>query len=213
MEQYFVFRIGKSDASVVRQAKLASDFEQITSWARHARYADVETAMNQARTPPVVSGMGVGTIFSIRRAFRKNVFCHFAARRPIFNYWSSRAITFSYNKNSGMHEQCRLVLACCLTYCNAVLVSCHAVYVFVQQADWTMPIDYQNDLGLTLLHVAAQNGNKRIAKLCLRKGADVNKRNNNGQVGNNGEMYNLNFKPSIYHFYHGYKNTKTTFPK
>ncbi|CAM9903315.1 unnamed protein product, partial [Hapterophycus canaliculatus] len=78
-----------------RQAKLAGDFEQITSWARHARYADVETAMNQA--------------------------------------------------------------------------------------DWTMPIDYQNDLGLTLLHVAAQNGNKRIAKLCLRKGADVNKRNNNGQ--------------------------------
>lgn len=46
-----------------------------------------------------------------------------------------------------------------------------------------MPIDYQNDLGVTLLHVAAQNGNKRIAKLCLRKGADVNKRNNNGQVG------------------------------
>ncbi|CAN0457810.1 unnamed protein product, partial [Ectocarpus sp. 8 AP-2014] len=80
-------------------AKLASDFEQITSWARHARYADVETAMNQARA-----------------------------------------------------------------------------------ADWTMPIDYQNDLGVTLLHVAAQNGNKRIAKLCLRKGADVNKRNNNGQT-------------------------------
>lgn len=50
-----------------------------------------------------------------------------------------------------------------------------------------MPIDYQNDLGLTLLHVAAQNGNKRIAKLCLRKGADVNKRNNNGQVGNNND--------------------------
>lgn len=45
-----------------------------------------------------------------------------------------------------------------------------------------MPIDYQNELGLTLLHVAAQNGNKRIAKLCLRKGADINKRNSNGQV-------------------------------
>lgn len=45
-----------------------------------------------------------------------------------------------------------------------------------------MPIDFQNDLGLTLLHVAAQNGNKRIAKLCLRKGADINKRNNSGQV-------------------------------
>lgn len=32
-----------------RQAKLAADFEQITSWARHARYADVETAMNQVK--------------------------------------------------------------------------------------------------------------------------------------------------------------------
>ena len=54
-----------------------------------------------------------------------------------------------------------------------------------------MPIDYQNELGVTLLHVAAQNGNKRIAKLCLRKGADVNKRNNNGQVGSreNRTMY------------------------
>lgn len=45
-----------------------------------------------------------------------------------------------------------------------------------------MPIDYQNELGVTVLHIAAQNGNKRIAKLCLRRGADVNKQNNNGQV-------------------------------
>lgn len=45
-----------------------------------------------------------------------------------------------------------------------------------------MPIDYQDEMGLTLLHVAAQNGNKRVAKLCLRRGADINKRNNNGQV-------------------------------
>lgn len=47
-----------------------------------------------------------------------------------------------------------------------------------------MPIDYQNDQGVTILHVAAQNGNKRIAKLCLRRGADVNKVNHNGQVNN-----------------------------
>lgn len=53
---------------------------------------------------------------------------------------------------------------------------------FSLQADWTMPIDYQNDQGVTILHVAAQNGNKRIAKLCLRRGADVNRPNHNGQV-------------------------------
>ncbi len=43
-----------------RQAKLAADFEQITSWARHARYADVETAMNQVSDPASVS-LFVGT--------------------------------------------------------------------------------------------------------------------------------------------------------
>lgn len=54
-----------------------------------------------------------------------------------------------------------------------------------------MTIDYQNDLGITLLHVAAQNGNKRIAKLCLRKGADVNRRNHNGQVRMTGQAEKL----------------------
>ncbi|KAG5189103.1 hypothetical protein JKP88DRAFT_243361 [Tribonema minus] len=34
----------------------------------------------------------------------------------------------------------------------------------------------------TLLHVAAQNGNKRIAKLCLRRGANINVQNFNGQT-------------------------------
>lgn len=64
-----------------------------------------------------------------------------------------------------------------------------------------MPIDYQNDLGLTLLHVAAQNGNKRIAKLCLRKGADVNKRNNNGQVGHNDDVLIEASNCQLYHWY------------
>ena len=36
--------------------------------------------------------------------------------------------------------------------------------------------------GNTLLHVAAQNGNKRIAKLALRRGADINAQNLNGQT-------------------------------
>jgi ankyrin repeat protein len=34
----------------------------------------------------------------------------------------------------------------------------------------------------TLLHVAAQNGNRRIAKLCLRRGAAVNTQTFNGQT-------------------------------
>ncbi|CAM9103081.1 unnamed protein product, partial [Discosporangium mesarthrocarpum] len=89
---------GHAEMAVVsaEEAKMAADFEKISSWARHGRYADVETAMNQA--------------------------------------------------------------------------------------DWTMPIDYQDNQGICLLHVAAQNGNKRIVKLCLRKGADVNKRTHNGQT-------------------------------
>ena len=51
----------------------------------------------------------------------------------------------------------------------------------MNQPDWNLPIDYQDDTGSTLLHVAAQNGNKRIAKLCLRRGASINKQNLNGQ--------------------------------
>ncbi|CAM9534103.1 unnamed protein product [Chrysoparadoxa australica] len=52
----------------------------------------------------------------------------------------------------------------------------------MSQSDWLMPIDYVNEQGITLLHVGAQNGNKRIIKLCLRKGAEVNKQNHNGQT-------------------------------
>lgn len=52
----------------------------------------------------------------------------------------------------------------------------------MSQDDWNLPIDYQNATGNTLLHVAVQNGNKRIAKLCLRLGADINAQNFNGQT-------------------------------
>ena len=34
----------------------------------------------------------------------------------------------------------------------------------------------------SLLHVCAQNGNKRIAKLCLRRGASIATQNLNGQT-------------------------------
>jgi ankyrin repeat protein len=62
----------------------------------------------------------------------------------------------------------------------------HAKYREIEDAmnqeDWTLPIDYQDELGNTLLQVAAQNGSKRIAKLALRRGADINKQNLAGQT-------------------------------
>jgi hypothetical protein len=48
--------------------------------------------------------------------------------------------------------------------------------------DFNLPIDFQDDAGNTLLLIAAQNGNKRIAKLLLRRGASINKQNMAGQT-------------------------------
>ena len=36
--------------------------------------------------------------------------------------------------------------------------------------------------GNTLLHISAQNGHKRVVKLLLRSGADINAQNNQGQT-------------------------------
>jgi len=52
----------------------------------------------------------------------------------------------------------------------------------VNQPDWNVPIDYQDDLGNTLLHVVSQNGNRRLIKLCMRRGADLNLQNLTGQT-------------------------------
>lgn len=52
----------------------------------------------------------------------------------------------------------------------------------MNQPDYNLPIDFQDDGGNTLLQIAAQNGNKRIAKLCLRRGATINKQNLAGQT-------------------------------
>jgi ankyrin repeat protein len=48
--------------------------------------------------------------------------------------------------------------------------------------EYNLPIDFQDDSGNTLLHVSAQNGNKRVAKLLLRRGATINKQNMAGQT-------------------------------
>jgi hypothetical protein len=48
--------------------------------------------------------------------------------------------------------------------------------------DWNLGMDYQDEAGNSLLHIAAQNGNKRMIKLCLRRGAELNAQNLNGQT-------------------------------
>ena len=45
------------------------------------------------------------------------------------------------------------------------------------QPDWTVDINAQDATGATLLQTACQNGNKRIVKFCMRRGADINKTN------------------------------------
>ena len=57
-----------------------------------------------------------------------------------------------------------------------------ALVELLNQPDWKLSIDYQDDQGTTLLHIAAQNGNKRMAKLCLRYGANIDLANHTGQT-------------------------------
>jgi hypothetical protein len=52
----------------------------------------------------------------------------------------------------------------------------------INQPDWTLPIDYQDDQGNTLLHIAAQNGNKRMIKIFLRRGISLDTQNLQGQT-------------------------------
>ncbi|GMF23516.1 unnamed protein product [Phytophthora lilii] len=55
------------------------------------------------------------------------------------------------------------------------------VELLLNSPDWSIGIDAKDATGNTLLSVACQNNNKRIAKLCLRRGADINTQNLNGQ--------------------------------
>uniref|UniRef100_A0A7S3HME0 Uncharacterized protein n=1 Tax=Spumella elongata TaxID=89044 RepID=A0A7S3HME0_9STRA len=45
-----------------------------------------------------------------------------------------------------------------------------------------LPVDVRNDHGNTVLIVACQNGNKRVAKAVLRRGANINARNLRGNT-------------------------------
>ena len=51
----------------------------------------------------------------------------------------------------------------------------------LNQPDWRLPIDYQDGTGNSMLHIVVQNGNKRLTKLCLRRGATINMQNIYGQ--------------------------------
>lgn len=51
----------------------------------------------------------------------------------------------------------------------------------MDQSDWEVPINYVDDQGRTLLHIVAQNGNKRLVKLCLRRGISINAQTLTGQ--------------------------------
>ena len=55
------------------------------------------------------------------------------------------------------------------------------IETFFEDPDCNFPINSKDGLGNTLLSVAAQNGNKRISKLCLRNGSEINTQNLNGQ--------------------------------
>lgn len=48
--------------------------------------------------------------------------------------------------------------------------------------DRGIPVDVRDSFGNTLLITASQNGNKKIAKLVLRRGANINARNFKGNT-------------------------------
>jgi len=58
-----------------------------------------------------------------------------------------------------------------------------------------MPVDVRDEWGNTLLTIACQNGNKRVAKLVLRRGANINARNHKGNT------------PLHYCYHYGYGDT------
>lgn len=58
-----------------------------------------------------------------------------------------------------------------------------------------IPVDVKDNYGNTLLTIACQNGNKRVAKAVLRRGANINARNLKGNT------------PLHYCYHYGYADT------
>ena len=71
-------------------------------------------------------------------------------------------------------------------YANICSLARHNKFEDVEQLlispDWNVPIDYQDESGNTLLHIACQNGSKKLAKLCVKRGCNLNIMNLNGQT-------------------------------
>jgi ankyrin repeat protein len=55
------------------------------------------------------------------------------------------------------------------------------VQLMMSMPDFSVPVDYQDMAGNTMLMIAAQNGSKRIIKLCLQRGCSIDMVNLNGQ--------------------------------
>jgi hypothetical protein len=87
---------------------------------------------------------------------------------------------------SAMEAESSESLRLAALYSEMASMARHSKYaemeVRMNQADYNLPIDYQDDAGNTLLHVTSQNGLKRVAKLLLRRGATINKQNLAGQT-------------------------------
>jgi ankyrin repeat protein len=62
-------------------------------------------------------------------------------------------------------------------WCGLINIALLSMPQMLNSPDWTLNIDAMDATGNTLLSVACQNNNKRISKLCLRRGADINTQN------------------------------------
>lgn len=87
------------------------------------------------------------------------------------------------NKQRGEISKSQMLLQ---DYKKAASLARHSklseVEQLLNQPDWNVPIDYQDEHGNGLLHVCGQNGNKRLIKLCLRRGANLDIQNLNGNT-------------------------------
>ena len=52
----------------------------------------------------------------------------------------------------------------------------------LDEPNWEIPIDFQDEFGNALLHIACQMGSKKLLKICLRRGANINIQNLKGQT-------------------------------